>query len=101
WALRRAVPALALLMLAAVTTLPASAQYGPAYYPPGPSYYGNNGNGMWNNASYYVYQNNRNRSATTSDNTDFSFHTIPPAVPTDSTADGSDKPNDGRMYLYN
>jgi hypothetical protein len=96
---RRVAPALAFLLLAGVTALPASAQYGSTYYPPAPGYYGNGT--YWNNASYYVYQNNPNRYRNTNGNTDFGYATIPPTVNPDSTTTVSEEPNDGRMYLYN
>jgi hypothetical protein len=62
--------------------------------------YGNNP--LWNNASYYVYQNNPNRYRNAnSGNTDFGYATIPQPVNPDSATNESDQPNDGRMYLYN
>ena len=99
-AFRRAAIALALLLLASVTALSASAQYGPAYYPPGPGYYPNNG--MWNNASYYVYQNNpsRNRNAPNV-STDFGYAVIPPPAPAEDASSESEETTAGRMYLYN
>ena len=98
-AFRRTAPALALLLLAGLTALPANAQYGPAYPPPGPNYYGNNG--FLNNASYYVYQNNPYRPSNMNQNTDFSYHVIPPTINPDAPTNGSDDSTEGRMYLYN
>jgi hypothetical protein len=97
--IRRAAPALGLLLLASLTAVPASAQYQPAYPPPpGPGY---NGNGMWNNASYYVYQYNSHRPGNPTGNTDFGYATIPPPVTDDSTTNASADQTDGRMYVYN
>jgi hypothetical protein len=56
---------------------------------------------MWNNASYYVYQNNPHRPGNSSGNTDFGYATIPPAVNPDSATNASNDTTDGRMYEYN
>jgi hypothetical protein len=118
-AFQRGAPALALLVLASFTALPASAQYGSTYYNPGsgygssyyspygtmpsysPGYYSNSQ--YWSNASYYVYQNNPNRYRNGGPNasTDFGYATIPPTINPDSPVIASEEPNDGRMYLYN
>jgi hypothetical protein len=118
-AFRTAAPALALLVLASVTALPARAQYGSGYYSPGagygtpyysapygtpsysPGYYGNSP--YWNNASYYVYQNNPNRYSRNNPNTntDFGYAVIPPAVNPDAPTTESEESNTQEMYLYN
>ena len=105
-ALRQAVPVFGLLLLASATVLPANAQYGPSYYPQAPAY--NNNNQTWNNASYWVAQNNPNNPArsgyyrnTGPGSTDFGYATIPQAVNPDATAIAYDDTKDGQMYVYN